>query len=48
MAGMFEIYVNGKHDRDVELFEEIINQLDDWWHTTKRNGEFKIRCELEM
>jgi len=48
MAGMFEIYIDGKHIRDVELPGEIINQLCRWWYTTKRNGEFKIRCELEM
>jgi len=47
MTGIFGIDINGKHIKDVEIPEEIINDIKEWWFSAKENDVFKIRCELQ-
>lgn len=47
MTGMFMIYENGKHIKDVELIpQEILEDLYKWFIQADRDDEFRIRCEL--
>ncbi len=46
MTGIFKLYINYKHKKNVEMPHEVLEELLKWWTEAKQDSEFKIRCEL--
>ena len=48
MTGIYQLILrpSAKHPKDVELPQEILDDLEEWWNTANQGDEFVIRCEL--